>query len=229
VFGVCRGSLAEYAVADAALLVQKPAEVSFEQASAVPTSAVSALQGLRDAGRLTAGQRVLVIGAAGGVGIFAVQLAKELGGIVTGVCSTAKVDLVTSLGADAVIDYTRGDLGTERYDLILDLAGNRPLSRLRRSLTATGTLVIVGGENGGRTLGGFQRTIGAQILSMFVRQRLTGLAAVQRRNDLQTLADFLTAGSLTPIIHQVYPLGAAIDALRMLENGDPQGKLVVTP
>jgi NADPH:quinone reductase-like Zn-dependent oxidoreductase len=229
VFGVCRGSLAEYAVADAALLVPKPAEVSFEQASAVPTSAVSALQGLRDAGRLTAEQRVLVIGAAGGVGIFAVQLAKELGGIVTGVCSTAKVDLVTSLGADAVIDYTRGDLGTEHYDLILDLAGNRPLSRLRRSLTATGTLVIVGGENGGRTLGGFQRTIGAQILSMFVRQRLTGLAAVQRRNDLQTLADFLTAGSLTPIIHQVYPLGAAIDALRMLENGDPQGKLVVTP
>jgi NADPH:quinone reductase-like Zn-dependent oxidoreductase len=128
-----------------------------------------------------------------------------------------------------VIDYTRGDLGTERYDLILDLAGNRPLSRLRRSLTATGTLVIAGGENGGRILGGFQRTIGAQVLSMFVRQRLTGLAAVQRRNDLQTLADLLAAGSLTPVIHQVYPLGGAIDALRMLESGDPQGKLVVTP
>jgi NADPH:quinone reductase-like Zn-dependent oxidoreductase len=229
VFGVCRGSLAEYASASAGLLVRKPPGIGFEQAAAVPTSGVSALQGLRDAGRLTEGQRVLVIGAAGGVGLFAVQLAKQLGGIVTGACSTAKVGLVASVGADAVIDYTRDGLGRERYDLILDLAGNRSVSLLRRSLTATGTLVIVGGENGGRILGGFQRTIGAMVVSLFVRQRLTGLAAVQRRADLIVLADLLEAGSLAPVIHQVYPLSEAIDALRMLESGDPRGKLVITP
>ncbi|MHC5796994.1 NAD(P)-dependent alcohol dehydrogenase [Lacisediminihabitans sp. FW035] len=229
VFGVCRGSLAEYAGASAKGLVPKPEGISFEQAAAVPTSAVSALQGLRDTGRLTTGQRVLVIGAAGGVGIFAVQLATQLGGIVTGVCSTPKVQLVTSLGADAVIDYTREGLGTERYDLILDLAGNRPISLLRRSLAPTGTLVIVGGENGGRVLGGFQRSIGAIILSLFTRQRLTGLTAVQRRTDLRTLADLLAAGSLVPVIHRVYPLAEAIDAMRMLESGDARGKLVVTP
>jgi NADPH:quinone reductase-like Zn-dependent oxidoreductase len=229
VFGVCRGSLAEYAGASAKGLVPKPIGISFEQAAAVPTSAVSAMQGLRDAGRLTAGQRVLVIGAAGGVGTFAVQLAKELGGVVTGVCSTAKVELVASLGADSVIDYTREGLGTERYDLILDLAGNRPISLLRQSLTPTGTLVIVGGENGGRVLGGFERSMGAMILSLFVRQRLTGLAAVQRRTDLLVLADLLAAGSLVPVIQRVYPLDDAIDAMRMMESGDARGKLVVTP
>lgn len=229
VFGVCRGALAEYASASADLLVPLPAGVGFEQAAAVPTSGMSALQGLRDAGRLTAGQQVLVIGAAGGVGIFAVQLAKQLGGVVTGVCSTAKIELVTSLGADAAIDYTRGDLGSERYDLILDLAGNRAISLLRRSLTATGTLVIVGGEGGGRILGGFQRALGALVVSLFVRQRLTGLAAVQRRADLLVLSELLAAGSLTPVIHQVYPLDEAVEALRMLESGDPHGKLVVTP
>lgn len=229
VFGVCRGALAEYASASARLLVKKPAGISFEQAAAVPTSAVSALQALRDAGRLTAGQRVLVIGAAGGVGIYAVQLAKHLGGIVTGICSTSKVELVTSLGADTVIDYTRSDLGSERYDLILDLAGNRKLSLLRRSLTPTGTLVIVGGENGGHVLGGAQRIIGAMILSLVLRQRLTGFAAAHRLEDLLLLADLLAAGSLTPVIHRVYPLSEAIDAMRMLESGDPQGKLIITP
>lgn len=229
VFGVCRGSLAEYASASADLLVKKPAGVGFEQAAAVPTSGVSALQGLRDAGRLRPGQRVLVIGAAGGVGIFAVQLAKQLGGIVTGVCSTAKVELVKSLGVDAVIDYTREDLRGDRYDLILDLAGNRPVSVLRGALAPTGTLVIVGGENGGRILGGFQRNIGALVVSLFVRQRLTGLAAVQRRADLLVLADLLASGSLAPVIHHSYPLSEAIDALRMLESGDPQGKLIITP
>ena len=197
--------------------------------NAGPVDLLTHLAELEDAGRLTEGQRVLVIGAAGGVGIFAVQLAKELGGVVTGVCSGAKVELVTSLGADDVIDYTRGGLGTERYDLILDLAGNRPLSLLRRSLTPTGTLVIVGGENGGRILGGFQRSIAAMFLSLFVRQRLTGLAAVQRREDLLMLADLLAAGSLTPVIHRVYPLGEAIDAVRMLEAGGVRGKLVITP
>ena len=229
VFGVCRGALAEYASASARLLVKKPAGISFEQAAAVPTSAVSALQALRDAGRLTAGQRVMVIGAAGGVGIYAVQLAKHLGGIVTGICSTSKVELVTSLGADTVIDYTRSDLGSERYDLILDLAGNRKLSLLRRSLTPTGTLVIVGGENGGHILGGAQRIIGAMILSLVLRQRLTGFAAAHRPEDLLLLADLLAAGSLTPVIHRVYPLSEAIDAMRMLESGDPQGKLIITP
>lgn len=229
VFGVCRGSLAEFASAPAELLVPLLAGVSFEQAAAVPTSAVSALQGLRDAGRLSAGQRVLVIGAAGGVGIFAVQLAKHWGGIVTGVCSTGKLELVRALGADAVIDYTTDGLGRERYDLILDLAGNRPVSLLRRSLAPSGTLVIIGGENGGRILGGFQRSLQAMLVSLFVRQRLMGLAAVQRRSDLLLLAELLAAGSLVPVIHRVYPLSEAKDALRMLEAGDPRGKLVITP
>ncbi len=231
VFGVCDGALAEYARGRAELLVPKPPSVTFEQAAAVPTSATTALQGLRVAGRLTNGQSVLVIGAAGGVGIFAVQLARAFGAVVTGVCSPGKADLVRSLGAHHVIDYTSEDFTAQgrRYDLILDMAGNRPVRRLRRALTPAGTLVIVGGEGGGRILGGFDRSLRALALSPFVGQRLTGLVAVQRRADLLVLADMLAAGTLTPVIDRVYPLSEAREAFRMLESGNPRGKLVITP
>src|ERR687885_1530850 len=182
VFGSGRGTLAEYACAGAAdvakvggagVLAPKPANLTFEQAAAVPTSGATALQGLRDAGRVRGGQSVLIIGASGGVGTFAVQLAKHFDAHVTGVCSTAKTELVRSLGADAVIDYTREDFADrpERYDLIVDTAGRRSLSRLRRALTPRGTLVIVGGEGGGRLTGGFERQLRAAVLSRLVSQR----------------------------------------------------------
>jgi NADPH:quinone reductase-like Zn-dependent oxidoreductase len=230
VFGVCTGALAEFAAARADLMLPKPTAVTFVQAAAVPTSAVTALQALRDAGRLTAGQSVLVIGAAGGVGIFAVQLVRAFGAEVTGVCSTTKLDLVRSIGADHVIDYTREDFVTSgrRYDLIIDTAGNRSLSRLRRALTPHGTLVIVGGESAGRWSGGFGRQIRAMVLSPFVSQRLRGLAAVQRRADLTVIREMLAAGTLTPVIDRTYPLAEGRDALLRLESGDALGKIVVT-
>ena len=185
VFGISRGSFAEYAAVREDKLSPKPANLTFDQAAVVPISAGTALQALTDAGRVEAGQRVLVIGASGGVGSFAVQLAKAFDAEVTGVCGTAKLDFVTSLGADHVIDYTSEDFadGTHTYDLILDIAGNASLSRLRRALTPTGTLVIVGGEDGGKWTGGFGRSLRAPLLSPFVRQRLTMLASKERATD----------------------------------------------
>jgi NADPH:quinone reductase-like Zn-dependent oxidoreductase len=163
-------------------LAPKPANLSFEQAAAVPISGMSALGGLRDAGRLQPGQRVLVIGAAGGVGTYAVQLAKAFGGEVTGVCSTSKAELVRDIGAEEVIDYTREDFteGTRRFELILDTAGRRPLRQLRRALTPRGTLVIVGGEGGDRWLGGFQRQILAPVRALFTEQKMLGLISKER-------------------------------------------------
>jgi NADPH:quinone reductase-like Zn-dependent oxidoreductase len=196
VFGTCDGSFAEYATARADKLAVKPANLSFEQAAAVPISAVTALQGLRDVGRVEAGQKVLIIGAAGGVGSYAVQIAKAFGAEVTGVCSTSKLDLVRSIGADQVIDYTREDFaaGDRRYDVILDTAGNRSLSHLRRALAQRGTLVIVGGEGGGRWHGGFDRQIlRAPILSVFTRQRLRPLTAEERSADLDALTELIAA------------------------------------
>ncbi|MPZ97547.1 MAG: zinc-binding dehydrogenase, partial [Propionibacteriales bacterium] len=208
VFGMSRGSFAEYAAAREDKLARKPANLSFEQAAVVPISAGTALQALSDAGRVEHGQRVLVVGASGGVGSYAVQLAKALGAEVTGVCSTAKLDLVRSLGADHVIDYTRDDFadGAQRYDLILDIGGNPSLSRLRRALTPTGTAVIVGGEEGGRWTGGFGRTLRAPALSRFVRQRLVMLASKERASDLERLTPYLEAGTVTPSIDRTYPL-----------------------
>jgi NADPH:quinone reductase-like Zn-dependent oxidoreductase len=210
------------------MVVPKPANVTFEQAAAVPTSAVTALQGLRASG-LAAGQSILVIGAGGGVGIFAVQLAASLGAEITGVCSGAKAELVRSLGADHVIDYTRDDFATQdrRYDVILDTAGNRPLRVLRRALAPKGTLVLVGGENGGRLVAGFDRQLRALALSPFVSQRLTGLAAVVRREDLIRLSELLAAGSIVPVIDRAYPLADAVAAFRLLESGKAQGKIVI--
>jgi NADPH:quinone reductase-like Zn-dependent oxidoreductase len=231
VFGICDGSFAEYVCARADKLAPKPANLTFEQAAAVPISALTALQALRDRGKVQAGQKVLIIGAAGGVGSFAVQLAKAFGAEVTGVCSTTKVDLVRSIGADEVIDYTREDFadGARRYDLILDTAGRRSLSQLRRALTHRGTLVIVGGEGGGRWLGGFDRQIlRAPILSLFARQRLRPFVSKERSEDLVVLKRLIEAGKVTPVIDRTYPLGDAPEAIRYLEAGHARGKIVIT-
>jgi NADPH:quinone reductase-like Zn-dependent oxidoreductase len=230
VYGTCDGSYAEYACAKAERLAPKPSNLSFEQAAAVPVSGMTALHGLRDAGELQPGQKVLIIGAAGGVGTHAVQLAKAFGAEVTGVCSTSKVELVQDIGADEVIDYTREDFtaGTRRFDLILDTAGRRPLSQLRRALTPQGTLVIVGGEGGGRWLGGFQRQIFAPLRSRFTEQKLLGLISQERQQDLLTLKDLIEAGKLTPVIDRTFPLKEAPQAIRYLEQGHARGKVVVT-
>ena len=206
VFGISRGSFAEYAAALEDKLAPQPANLTFEQAAVVPISGGTALQALT-AGRVEDGQRVLVIGASGGVGSYAVQLAKAFGAEVTGVCSTAKLDLVRSLGADHVIDYTREDFadGGPGYDLILDVGGNSPLSRLRRALTPNGTLVIVGGEEGGKWTGGFGRSLRAPLLSPFVGQRLTMLASKERATDQERLTPLLEAGTLTPTLDRTSP------------------------
>ena len=230
VFGWCDGAFAEYACAPQDQLAAKPANLSFEQAAAVPTSAFAAIQGLRDSGQVQPGQTVLIIGAAGAVGSFAVQLAKAFGAQVTGVCSTPQVELVRSIGADEVIDYTRADItdGTRQWDLILDTAGHRSLSQLRRALTPKGTLVIVGSEGRGRWLGGFGRSLRAPVLSRFVGQRLRMLASKPRQDDLQTLGELIEAGKLTPVIGRTYPLGEVPEAIRQLEQGHARGKLVIT-
>jgi NADPH:quinone reductase-like Zn-dependent oxidoreductase len=230
VFGWCDGAFAEYASAPQDHLAAKPANLSFEQAAAVPTSGFAALQGLRDSGEIQAGQQVLIIGAAGAVGLFAVQLAKAFGAQVTGVCSTTQVDLVRSLGADEVIDYTRADVtdGTRHWDLILDTAGHRSLAQLRRALTPKGTLVIVGSEGRGRWLGGFDRSLRAPVLSRFVGQRLRMLASKPRQDDLVVLGELIEAGKLAPVIDRTYPLSEVPEAIRQLEQGHARGKLVIT-
>jgi NADPH:quinone reductase-like Zn-dependent oxidoreductase len=229
VFGICEGSFAEYASARPDKLVPKPANLTFEQAAAVPISGLTALQALRK-GKVQPGQRVMIIGAAGGVGSFAVQLAKAFGAEVTGVCSATKADLVRSIGADDVIDYTREDVadGTRHFDLILDTAGRRSLSHLRRALTPRGTLVVIGGEGGGRWLGGFDRNVRAGMLSPFVPQTLRMLTSKERNEDLQSLKELIEAGKVTPVIDRTYPLSEAADAVRYLEEGHAQGKIVIT-
>jgi NADPH:quinone reductase-like Zn-dependent oxidoreductase len=227
VFGIARGSFAEYAAARADKLARKPARLSFEQAAAIAVSGLAALQGLR-AGRLSAGQKVLVIGASGGVGSYAVQLAKAFGAQVTGVCSTGKTDLVRSIGADHVIDYTKDDFadGRQHYDLILDIGGNGRLSRLRRALTPTGTLVIAGGEDAKWT--GVGRQLRALSLSPFTRQRLTMYISKHRQADLDTLRQLTGTGQVTPLIGQAYPLAGVPEAIRDLRAGTARGKLAIT-
>ncbi len=229
-FGISRGSFAEYAAAREDKLAHKPARLSFEQAAVVPVSALTAIQALRDAGRIKAGQQVLIIGASGGVGTYAVQLAKAFGAVVTGVCGPAKVDLVRSIGADHVVDYTREDFagGVTRYDLILDIGGNSRLSRLRRALAPRGTLAIVGGEEGGKLIGGFDRQIRALVLSPFVRQRLTMVASKEQYADLEALSQLIEVGEVTPIIGQTYPLAEVPAAMRQLESGHARGKTAIT-
>jgi NADPH:quinone reductase-like Zn-dependent oxidoreductase len=229
VFGIGEGSFAEYVCARESKLAPKPANLSFEQAAVVAISGLTALQGLRDTGKVQPGQKVLVIGAGGGVGTFAVQLAKAFGAEVTGVCSTTKTDLVRSIGADDVIDYTREDFadGRRRFDLILDFAGNRPLSQLRRALTPRGTLVLGGGEDGGRWLGGMERTLGAAMLSPLVSQQLRMLLVTERGEDLQRLRELIEAGRITPVIDRTYSLSETPEAVRCLADGQARGKLVI--
>jgi NADPH:quinone reductase-like Zn-dependent oxidoreductase len=228
VFGISKGSFAEYACARETKLVRKPANLTFDQAAVVGISGLTALRALHDVGRVQSGQHVLIIGASGGVGTYAVQIAKASGAEVTGVCSTAKLDLVRSIGADHVIDYTRADFAgdPQRYDLIIDIGGNSSLSRLRRALRPSGTLVMVGGEDGGRVVG-LGRQLRAIVLSPFVRQRLTMLVPKEDHVDLERLAQLLATGEITTTIDKVYPLHQAADAMRYLVAGQARGKLVL--
>lgn len=228
VYGFGRGTFAEYALASEDKLAPKPAALSFEQAAVVPVSAATALQAL-DLGAAQAGQHVLVVGASGGVGSYAVQLAKALGAEVTGVASGPKLDLVRSLGADHVVDRTREDFAAVagRYDLVLDIGGNAAIRRLRRAATETGTVVIVGGEDGGSLTGGMHRTIGALLLSPFVRQRLTNFIARQRAGDLERLTVLIESGDVVPALDTTYPLERATEALELLERGQARGKYAV--
>ena len=224
------GGFAEYAAVRQDLLVPKPAGFGFEQAAAVPLAALTALQGLRDHGQVQPGQQVLVIGAAGGVGTFAVQLAKLLGAEVTGVCSTGKLDLVRSLGADHVIDYTQEDFtrSGQRYDLVLQLAGTGSPADCRRALTAKGTLLLSSGESAGRWIGPVDRMLKAAALSPFVGQRLRSFLARRSREDLQTVTELIEAGKVSPVIDRTYPLRETPEAIRYLEQGHAGGKVVVT-
>ena len=231
VMGTTKGSFAELAIAKADDLVPKPAGLSFEEAGALPISGITALRAIRDEGHVQPGQTVLIIGAAGGVGSLAVQIAKAYGAKVTAVSSTSKEDLVRSIGADDVIDYTREDFtdGSRHWDVIVDTAGRRSLSELRRALTPKGTLVIVGGDGGGRWTGGFFRgMLRAPVVSLFVGQRLRGLATKIKRDDLLALVELVESGSVTPVIDRTYPLIEAPDAIRYLEEGHAAGKVVVT-
>ena len=230
VMGTSEGSFAEYARAREDKLAPKPANLSFVQAAAVPISASTALQAVRHKGQVQPGQKVLIIGASGGVGTFAVQLAKAFGADVTGVCSTAKVDLVRSIGADKVIDYTREDFadGRQRYDLILDIGGNRSISHLRRALTPEGILVLVGGEGGGQWLGGMERQVRALAISPFVSQKLRMFVAREHYEELLVLTELIEAGKVMPVIDRTYPLSETADAVRYLEKGNARGKVVIT-
>ena len=228
VYGTGHGSFAEHARASQGRLSAKPARLTFEQAAAVPVSAMTALQAVRDHGSVRPGQQVLVIGASGGVGSFAVQIAKAHGAVVTGVASPAKLDLVRQLGADHVLDHTTDVLPERRYDVVLDIGGNTPVSRLRRALTRTGTLVIVGGETGGRVLGGLQRQLGATLLSPLVRQRLGTFVCTENADDLAVLAQLVDTGQVVPAVDRVLPLTSAAQALQLLVDGAVRGKLVLS-
>src|SRR5215210_1637134 len=230
VFGIGKGTFAEYARALEDKLAPKPANLTFEQAAVVAISGLPALQGLRDHGRVEPGQEVLIIGASGGVGSYAVQLAKAFGAHVTGVCSTMKVDMVRSIGADHVIDYTRDDFaeGDQCYDLILDIGGNSSLSRLRRALTPEGTLVITGGETDGRWLGGNDRQLRALMVSPFVGQKLGTFISKENHEDMNVLKELIESGKVTPVIDRTYSLSEAPKAIRYLEEGHAQGKVVIT-
>jgi NADPH:quinone reductase-like Zn-dependent oxidoreductase len=229
VYGVAPGSFAEYAVAQASRLAPKPANLSFAQAAVVPVSGATALRALDDVGRVEAGQSVLVIGASGGVGSYAVQIAKAFGAEVTGVCSSAKADLVRSLGAAHVIDYHHEDFaaGSREYDLVLDIAGNPSLKRLRRALKPRGTAVFVGGEDAG-TLIGMGRQLRGVLLSAFLRQRLALLVTQERGSDYDRLTELIETGQLVPSIDRTYPLEDAPLAVRQLEAGHARGKLAIT-
>jgi len=230
VLGFCSANAPEHACAKADQVVPKPARLTFEQAAAVPMAALTALQGLRDVGQVRAGHRVLVNGAAGGIGTYAVQIATALGAEVTGVCSTGNVELVRSIGAAHVVDYTTEDFtdGRTRYDVILDNVGNRPLRRLRRALTPTGTLLLNGGGSPGRIVGAVGSMARAVVVNAVVRQRLRPFLAKPKREDLLTLTGLIEEGKLTPVLDRTYPLADTAEGLRHVEQGHARGKDIIT-
>lgn len=230
VFGIAKGSFAEYASAAEGKLAPKPANLSFEQAAAVAISGLTALQGVRDQARVKPGDRVLVVGASGGVGSFAVQVAKAFGAHVTGVCRTSKTDMVRSIGADSVIDYTTQDFASNEgtYDVILDIGGNSSLTRLRRALTADGTLVITGGEGGGRLIGGTDRQLRAMALSPFVGQKLRSFISSENHRDVLALKELIESHQVTPVVDRTFALSQTQEAIEYLETGEAAGKVVIT-
>jgi NADPH:quinone reductase-like Zn-dependent oxidoreductase len=229
VFGIAKGSFAEYASAVEDKVVRMPETIGPQQAAAVPISGLTALQAVRDQAKLGPGESLLILGASGGVGSFAVQIAKAFGAEVTGVCSAAKVEMVRELGADHVIDYTRGDLGDsgEEYDAILDIGGNRSLSQLRRLLKPKGRLVIVGGEDAGKLLGGTDRQLRAMLLSPFVSQKLGAFISSENGQDIMALRELVDSGRLKPAIDRTFRLEQAADAIQYLEEGRATGKVVL--
>ena len=229
VFGFARGAFAEYAAADQALLVPKPAGLSFEQAAALPMAAITALHAIRDRGRVQSGQRVLVNGAAGGVGTFAVQIAVALGAEVTGVCSARNLELVRSIGAAHVVDYASEDFvnGPVRYDVILDNVGNRTIRDLRRAVTPGGRVIVNGGGSPGHLIGAVGSVLRAAVVNLFVRQQIMFLPTKQSQDDLLAVAGMVEAGTLRPVIDRTYPLADTAAGLRHVETGHAQGKVVI--
>ena len=230
VFGIGKGAYADYAAVREDKLAHKPSGLTYEQAAALGVSGSTALRAVTDVGRVEAGQRVLVLGASGGVGTYAVQIATALGAEVTGVCSAAKADLVRSLGAAHVLDYARDDFadGSRTYDVIIDIAGNPSVTRLRRALTADGIAVIVGGEDGGQLTGGMDRQLRALVVSPFIRQRLGFVPPKEHYSFLERLATLVEDGTLVPSVERTYPLSQAQEAMRQLASGQVRGKLVIT-
>jgi NADPH:quinone reductase-like Zn-dependent oxidoreductase len=230
VFGSCRGAFAEYACTSESALAMKPNNVTFEQAASVPLAALTALQGLRDKGQIQPGQKVLINGAAGGVGTFAVQIAKSFGAEVTGVCSTRNVEMVRSLGADRVIDYTQEDFtkSGQRYDLIFDCVGNHSLSACRRVLNPKGIYIAVGGPSGRWMIGSLARAITAPVLSRFVGQKLFMVLARRSKEDLTIMRELMESGKITPVIDRCYTLSEVPEAIRYLEEGHARGKVIIT-
>ena len=229
VFGWCKGGFAEYACAGENNFVPKPGNLTFGQAAAVGVSAFTALQALRDQGKVQPGQKVLINGASGGVGTFAVQIAKAFGAEVTAVDSTGKLDMIRSIGADQVIDYTQEDFtrSSERYDLIVDIAAKHSLTACRRALTRNGTYVLIG-LPGGRWIGSLGSIFKLRVLSQFVSQVMRPLIQLGRKEDLATLKELIEAGKLTPVIDRTYPLSEVPEAIRYIEEGHVQGKVVIT-
>jgi NADPH:quinone reductase-like Zn-dependent oxidoreductase len=230
VLGFCRGAFAEYACAAANMVVPKPARLTFERAAAIPIAATTALRGIRDVGEVKAGQRVLVNGAGGGVGTYAVQIAAALDAEVTGVCSTRNVELVRSIGAAHVVDYTTEDFtdGRTRYDVILDNVSSLPLTRLRGALTPKGTLVLNGGGSPGHVFGPVAGILKAVVANVFVSQRLRPLPSKQKREELIAVTELIEGGKLTPIVDRTYPLADTAEGLSYVEQGHARGKVVVT-
>lgn len=230
VYGTCRGAFAEYAVADEDRLAPKPPRLSFEEAAVLPYAGAVSLQAVRDRAKVESGQRVLVVGASGAVGSITVQLAKAHGATVTGVCGADSAEMVRGLGADRVIDYASSDFAAqgEQYDAIIDIGGNNSVTRLRRALARRGALVIVGGEGGGRLIGGVHRQLGAQLLSPFVRQRLGTFIASERSDVLRAVNEVVEAGCVAPVMGRCAPLADAADAIADLDAGRTRGRIALT-